>query len=205
MVKTILLDTRESDNTFTTILVDRAAAAGYNVVMRTLPVGDIQYENIIIERKTVNDFYSSVAGDHMWDQIIHMKHNPNFNCIIAISGRIQDLWEINDIKINVFMGAHKRVMSMGIPLMWCANDSELVYKVLELFEHASPTHELVKRVQKNTKISLFIALPGIGLKNAKKLMKEYGSMEELVCASEKELKKLLGPKKGQDVYCALRT
>jgi ERCC4-type nuclease len=51
---------------------------------------------------------------------------------------------------------------------------------------------------------LFLALPKVGRKAAKKIRKEYNSMVTLCTIPKDELQALLGPKKGEDVYNALR-
>jgi len=205
-IKQIFLDTRESDDKFVTIMIDKATESKFDIVIRTLDVGDIQCGNIIIERKSINDFYSSVSGDHLWNQIANMKSNTEYNSIIMLSGRLQELHKLDDIKINVIMGAMKKITSLGIPLIWVQNDNELVVKALEFFAYAESNEDFVpiKRVEKNKKDSLFMALPHVGRKAAKKLIKKFDNMETLVYASEKEIQLVVGPKKGSDIYKALR-
>ncbi len=205
-MKKILLDTRENDNKFITFLADASKVEGYDVHITTLPFGDIQYNNIIIERKEINDFYSSINSDRMWEQIAHMRANNEYASIIIVSGRVQELHEVDDKKINRITGAMKQVVACGIPLIWVQNDNELVVKALEFFKYAISNEEFVpiKRVEKNKKDSLFMALPHVGRKAAKKLIKEFDNMETLVHASEKEIQTVIGPKKGSDIFKALR-
>jgi len=114
-MKIISLDTRENNNKFITFLADVSKEKGYNLHIETLPFGDIQCGNIIIERKEINDFYSSVTSDRMWEQIAHMKANNEYVSIIMLSGRLQDLREVDDIKINVIIGSLKKITALGIP------------------------------------------------------------------------------------------
>jgi len=205
-MKIISLDTRENNNKFITFLADTSKEKGYNLHIETLPFGDIQCGNIIIERKEINDFYSSVTSDRMWEQIAHMRANNEYVSIIILSGRLQDLREVDDIKINIIMGALKKITALGIPHVWVQNDNELVIKTLEFFAYAESNEDFVpiKRVEKNKKDSLFMALPYVGRKAAKKLIKEFDNMETLVHASEKEIQIVVGPKKGSDIFKALR-
>jgi ERCC4-type nuclease len=205
-MKIISLDTRENNNKFITFLADISKGKGYDLHMETLSFGDIQCGNIIIERKEINDFYSSITSDRMWEQIAHMKANNEYVSIIMISGRLQDLREVDDIKVNVIMGALKKITALGIPHVWVQNDNELVFKALEFFSYAESNEDFVpiKRVEKNKKDSLFMALPHVGRKAAKKLIKEFDNIETLVHASEKEIQAVVGPKKGSDIFKALR-
>lgn len=203
-MKTIILDTRENDNDFIAYLGDAAQAKGYSVHMEALSFGDIKYEDIVIERKEINDFCSSVCSDRMTNQIFQMKANSDYNSIIALSGTYDQLWRDNKDKIPRLDGALKQIMAWGIPVMHCMNDEELVDRILVLFDYARPIDVPIKRVDKDSKLSMFMALPHVGRKAAKKLMKEYDNMAVLCTATKSDLTKSLGPKKGADVYDALR-
>ena len=203
--KHIILDTRENKEEFISYLADSAKTKGYDIHLEALPFGDIQYGSIIVERKEINDFVSSITSDRMWEQIIHMKANPEVSSIILVSGTFKDLWKNNRDKIPQIEGAFLKILACGIPLKCLDNDCQLVDFTLKLFDHSKPLEEPVKRVEKNKKMSLFMALPGVGYKSCKTLMKEFSTMEELVNdASLKDLQKILGPKKGQHVFEALR-
>ncbi len=204
MSKTITLDTRENKEEFISYLADAARAKGYGIHMEALPFGDVKYENIVIERKEVNDFCSSVCSDRMYNQIFQMKANQDYSTIIAISGTYDKLWRDNKDKIPRLDGALRQIMAWGIPVMTCQNDEELVDRSLVLFEYARPIDVPLKRIDKDGKTSLFTALPKVGRENAKKLIKEFDNMVLLCNASKKELQDVLGPKKGEDVYNALR-
>jgi ERCC4-type nuclease len=49
-----------------------------------------------------------------------------------------------------------------------------------------------------------MALPGVGRKHGKLLMSKYDNICELCGSPKKELQKILGPKKGETIYNALR-
>jgi len=200
----IFLDTRESDSEFVNLFISEARKQNYNVEILALPIGDLQYQNIIIERKEINDMYSSIIDNRLWDQIANMRNNPDYACIIALSGRIQDLWNVDDTKIDVLMGSQKRIMAMGMPLMWCSGDRELIIRSLDLFNYASPIDKPIKRIQKNSSMSIIRAIPGIGIKNGKILKEKYKNVCGIVHCTEEELKKTIGPAKGSKVFAALR-
>jgi len=204
MDKIIYLDTRENNDEFISYLVENAESRGYTVKLEALPFGDIRYENIVIERKEVNDFASSVCSDRMVNQIATMKANCDYNSIIALTGTYRDLWKNNVDKIPRMEGMKKQILAWGIPFIHCLTDEELVDRAFELFEYASIIDVPVKRVNKDSKLSMFMALPHIGRKNAKKIIKSYKNMVELCEADEKSLRKILGEKKGKIIFEALR-
>lgn len=204
MDKKITLDTREQNDSFIQYLIDAAREKGYNVQLEALPFGDIKYENIVIERKEINDFCGSVCSDRMFNQIYQMKSNPEYSSIIAISGTYDQLWKDNKNKIPHLEGALRQIMAWGIPILECKDDIELVDKILKLFEYDKPVSIPVKRVDKDDKLSLFMALPNVGRGGAKKLFSKWTNMVELCAATKEELQKVLGPKKGERVYNSLR-
>lgn len=204
MAKVITLDTRESNESFIAYLMDTSATLGYTVQLKSLYFGDIGFENIIVERKEINDFCSSICDNRIHDQIAKMRANTDYVSIIAISGTYGNLWKNNMDKIPSINGTFKQITAWGIPIIHCRDDNDLVDKVLELFKYAKPVDTPIKHVEKDTQISLFTALPNIGKKNAKKIQKEYHDMVTLCDASKKELQSLLGPVKGETVFNALR-
>ena len=203
-MKIITLDTREQNADFIKYLTNTAYEKGYKVELEALPFGDIKYENIVIERKEINDFCGSVCSDRMFNQIHQMKSNPDYSSIIAISGTYDNLWKDNKNKIPHLEGALRQIMAWGIPVMQCSNDVELVDKILKLFEYDKPTSTPIKRVDKDDKLSLFMALPNVGRTGAKKLFSKWSNMVELCAATMLEIQKVLGPKKGEQVYNSLR-
>ena len=204
MVKTIILDTRESSSTFVSLLADKSRENGLDVVMRALPVGDIQFENIIIERKSSNDFCSSVCSTRLWEQAYNMKENKDYTFIIIISGGWDTLWKDSMDKIPALEGAITQLIAWGIPVLRVDDDEKLVDVTLKIFEHSKPIDIPIKHVIKNKKDSMFMALPGVGRTLGKALMKKYDNICELCEASAGDLKKILGPKKGQIVFDTLR-
>lgn len=203
-MKIIYLDTRETDDAFISYLIDTANLIGYDIEPKILEFGDINFQNIYIERKTSQDFCSSVCSDRLWEQAYKMKVNKDYISIIIISGGWDKLWKNSMCKIPQMEGAIIQLLAWGIPVLRVEDDTELVDQVLNIFKHSKPMEVPIKHIVKDGKISMFLALPGIGRKNGKVLMNEYDNMCELCEASKEELQILLGPKKGSMVFDALR-
>jgi len=204
MAKVITLDTRENKDSFIAYLIDAANKRGYTIQLKALPFGDIQFENIIIERKEINDFCSSVCGNRMYEQLAQMKANLEYTSIIALSGTYNNLWKNNKDKIPALNGALMQILAWGVPVMHCISDEDLVDRVLNVFEYSRPIDVPIKHVTKDTQISLFAALPRVGRKNAKKIQKKYNNMITLCTIPKEELQTLLGPVKGEEIFNALR-
>lgn len=203
-MKTIYLDTRESSDLFISYLVDTSEKNGYETKLSTLEFGDINFQNIYIERKTASDFCSSVCSDRLWEQAYKMQENKDYTSIIIISGGWDKLRKDDFDKIPQLEGAIIQLLAWGIPVLRVEDDKELVDQTLKIFKHSKPIEVPIKHVEKNKKISMFLALPSIGRKNGKVLMDEYDNMYKLCEASKKELQILLGSKRGSMVYDALR-
>ncbi len=202
-LKQITLDTRESKNEFIAYLVDSATARGYTVHLEALPFGDIKFGNIIIERKEIKDFCASVCSERMNEQLGHMLANLDYTSIIIISGDYNQLRKEDMDKIPRLEGMKTRIMALGVPLILCKTDEDLVNTAFELFEHSFPLETPIKRVDKDDKLGIFLSLPKVGYKDARKLFKEYKNMTELCLASQKDLIQILKPSKGALVFNAL--
>jgi len=61
------------------------------IEVKKLPVGDVIYKNICIERKEINDFISSITGKgRVFQQARNMVANfPSENCYVIIVGKQQ--------------------------------------------------------------------------------------------------------------------
>ncbi len=204
VVKQVYIDSRESDSKFVAYFIDNAMARGYNVHSAALVFGDICCENIYIERKAAPDFCASVCSDRLWSQLYTMKQNPEYSSLVMISGGWDQLRKDDLPKIPQLEGAIKKILALGIPVIRVANDEELVDRALELFQYSAPLDVPIKRVEKDKRGSLFMALPFIGKQNSKILIKKYGSICNLCEASLQDLQLLIGPKKGIAVYNSLR-
>ena len=97
---------------------------GINVEIKTLQVGDyIVSPETVVERKSIQDFMSSIFDGRLFDQCNRLKENFQFP-IILLEGNVD---EIEDIMENpfVFYGAMSTiVIDFKIPIIPTPNASD---------------------------------------------------------------------------------
>ena len=97
---------------------------GINVEIKTLQVGDyIVSPETVVERKSIQDFMSSIFDGRLFDQCNRLKENFQFP-IILLEGNVD---EIEDIMENpfVFYGAMSTiVIDFKIPIIQTPNASD---------------------------------------------------------------------------------
>lgn len=81
-INKILIDSREPN-------LVREIAKRMNMIfeVKTLPIGDFVCEekSVVVERKTIDDYISSVKSGHLYKQLLQMQENFE-TCILIISG-----------------------------------------------------------------------------------------------------------------------
>ncbi|MCK4259645.1 MAG: hypothetical protein KAX49_11745 [Halanaerobiales bacterium] len=75
MKGTVVIDTREPVYIYD---LAKKTLKDYEVLREKLEVGDIQFNNIIIERKTPNDWVSSMRRPSFWSNLFIMKNNYKY-------------------------------------------------------------------------------------------------------------------------------
>ena len=105
---------------------------GINVEIKTLQVGDyIVSPETVVERKSIQDFMSSIFDGRLFDQCNRLKENFQFP-IILLEGNVD---EIEDIMENpfVFYGAMSTiVIDFKIPIIPTPNASDTAKLLVEM-------------------------------------------------------------------------
>lgn len=99
---------------------------------KRLLVGDYIYKDLIVERKTIDDFCSSILDKRLEGQIEKMKESGK-NCFIFVIGQVKD--RTVAIHENCVLG---KIMSIlfkhGIKVMWCETEEEFLWCLNNLCE-----------------------------------------------------------------------
>jgi ERCC4-type nuclease len=96
-----------------------------------LKTGDYIFENVCIERKTMDDFCMSIMDGRIKSQSEKMLKNYKYNYIL-ISGRISDRKiEINE---NCIIGMISSLVVKGINVICVDTDRQLAYLIKRIFE-----------------------------------------------------------------------
>jgi Fanconi anemia group M protein len=200
MHATVLVDQRERNSE----LIEALKAIGVEVEMKTLPVGDyVLSDRVCIERKTVQDFESSMMSGRLFDQIDRLKKSyPSPMLLLegdrstfrlksrAINGAIATLYIDYGI---VVISAHSASDAAEIIASMAAHEQS--------GEKREPSLKGSARAYTHEQFQEYVIgnLPGVGPKLAKALLSHFGSVRGVANASAEELMKVdkIGEKKAE--------
>ncbi|MFC1454840.1 ERCC4 domain-containing protein [Candidatus Undinarchaeota archaeon] len=179
-----------------------------------LHVADFQVsERVGIERKSINDFLSSLIDGRLFDQAKRMKESFEKPIILLVGN--DDIYSMRNIDERSIRGAIiSLIVDSGIPVLRVDNDKDAANYIWQIARREQL--DLKKSVQirgaKKGRNSaeeqeyVVAGLPNVGSTLAKNLLKEFGSLEGIFTAKENELQKVdkIGPKKARRIWKLVR-
>jgi ERCC4-type nuclease len=199
-----------------------------------LPLGDylIASENgsVIVERKSVHDFISSVRSNRLWDQLLRLMKAEEVlgyrirRRILLIQGSVEKYlrsiarYSIRDTEVfwSQIMGAFLEILYVyNTPIIFIEKDEDLrpFFKTLIRREEKGLNDKLpeakwyMKRVRsdlptKDRKRYILSSLPFIGETLARNLLEHFGTISNVANASVDELQEVpkIGKKKAEIIY-----
>ena len=193
----IIVDIREKNSLIPSELI----ANGLEVEFRHLEVGDYIVKNVVIERKTISDFLSSMINKRLFEQLESIKNIQKKILIIEGIEEQELYYEKSGINENAIRGFILTILlTYNIPIIFTKNyeDSAKFIKVLAKKQENEKEWGInAKRKSRdvNEQMQFIIeGFPGIGPKSAKKLLNEFKTIKNIINAPEEELKKILGKK-----------
>lgn len=199
-----------------------------------LPIGDYvaisDYGAVIIERKTINDFLSSVRSNRLWDQLLRMMKAeevlgyPVKRRILLVHGNFEDYLTAIDfgserdllVHWSQLMGAYLEIVYVyNTPIVHVESDTafKAFMKILIKRESSGLNDKLpdAKWYKKPARADLPIkdrkkyvlsSLPYIGDRLAENLLVHFKTISRVACASVEELQEVpkIGRRKAQLVY-----
>ena len=190
----IIIDDRERKSGIPKLL----KAVGVNVEVKTLPIGDyIVSHETVVERKSINDFMSSIFDGRLFDQCNRLKENFKFP-IILLEGNVDEIESITENPL-IFYGALSTVaVDFQIPVIPTPNASHTAKLLISLSSRKdSIKGPLLKKIKKSNntqkqQLSVLCSLPGVGEKIAVRMLEKFGSPLKVLSASTKDLAKIAG-------------
>lgn len=185
--------------------------------MVSLPTGDYWIgDKIIIERKTLSDFLTSIKNGRIFQQAYSITQSGKNGLIILEGDR--SMVDSSSMSRNAVQGAliHLTVF-IGIPVIRSLNIHETATLLIDIF-HQCKQQELPRqkqiisrspgiRINKKQRQKLFLLqnLPGIGTKKGLALLKSFSTIENIMNASPSDLIKVqgIGKKLADSIFAIL--
>ncbi len=109
-----------------------STVGGVRFDRKRLLTGDYILGDVCIERKTINDFASSIIDGRLANQIEKMKSQFKFNYVL-VSGSIKK--RTSNIHEHCILGKMASiVVKYGVPIVSVDDDFQLVYLMKRIFE-----------------------------------------------------------------------
>lgn len=193
----VIADYREKNSLVTFELIGK----GLEVEFKQLKVADYLIDEIAIERKTVSDFVSSMINKRLFNQLQEIKQYP-VHLLIVEGIEEQELY--NDFPEGINGNAIRGmllsiVLKYKVPIIF-SKDSKDTASFINILARKKDKKDLSLNPKKKSlnvkeqKQFILEGFPGIGPTTAKKLLKEFKTIRNIINASQEDLQKIIGKK-----------
>jgi len=208
----IIADKREKNS----LIISELKARGIKVEERILDFGDYIIDNTIIERKTIDDFISSMMNKRLMKQILKLKEAPFENKILIVEGyEEKSLYDRGKLNNNAIRGMLLSiVLDHKISLIFTENMEDTISYLEVLYKRIGKKPRKISLLSKPKFSNIFEqqefileSFPGIGKALAIEILKKFKTIKNFVNASEFDLKRIkkLGEKKAKKIKQIIET
>ena len=190
----MIIDEREKKSG----IPDLLRAVGVNIELKNLPVGDyIVAPETIVERKSIQDFISSVFDGRLFDQCNRLKEHFE-HPIILMEGNVDQIEEIAENPLVFYGAISSVVLDFKIPIIPTPNASHTAKLLIAMCtRQENKKGPFLKKIKKSDdlqkqQLSVLCSLPGVGEKLATRMLERFGSPNNTLKASYTELSKIKG-------------
>ncbi len=193
-----IVDIREKNS----LVVSELVGLGLEVEFKTLKVGDYLVNNVAIERKTVSDFINSMVSKRLSKQLEELQQYKER--LLVIEGiEEQELYSDSEDKFGMHPNAVRGflisiLLKYKTPVIYAKDykDTAKFISVLAKREiKESSLNVSKKNLNKKERMQFILeGFPNIGPKTAKKLLKKFKTLKNILNASLEELKIEIGKK-----------
>ena len=185
----IIIDTREKNSMIHANLIELKA----NIKKEKLEIGDYQINNIVLERKTLNDFLNSLYSKRLFEQISNLKQYEKKAIILE-----GDLRDAPEEKINSIKGLLLSIkLNSQIPILNTINEKDTARLLLDIAKQqdkktkVSIRQSRIEKTIEEQKQFILEGFPEIGPTKARRLIKEHQSLKKIFNLKEKELLEII--------------
>jgi DNA excision repair protein ERCC-4 len=190
----IIVDEREKKSG----IPDLLKAVGMKIELKTLPIGDyIVAPETVVERKSIQDFVSSIFDGRLFDQCSRLKEHF-LNPIILLEGNVDEIEEITENPLVFYGAISSIVIDFKIPIIPTPSASHSAKLLVSMSSRKeSAKGPFLKKIRKSNdvqrqQLSSLCSLPGVGEKTAIRMLAKFGSPLKVFCASSTDLSKIEG-------------
>ena len=201
----IIVDQREKNSMVVSELVEK----NVEIELKHLVVADYLINSIAIERKTVNDFVSSMLNKRLIRQLHELKQYPKQ--LLIIEG-IEEQELYNDegeggLHPNAIRGMIlSTLLEFQIPIIFTKDyrDTVKFLIILKKRQEKEPKETSLKVKKKALDMKeqqqlIIEGFPGIGPSTAKLLLKKFKTIKAIINAKPKKLEKIIKKKKTESL------
>ena len=194
-------------------VIRKANSAGLIVERKTLVVGDYLLGGACVEAKSIGDFLHSCDSGHLWKQLDNMDANYE-RFFLLIHGTIAEYVKHHKKPYSAvqskMIGLVGRVMADFDCQVFCTpHTSEAALFIIKLhnkLHKPASRHgaQAIRRVSTNdVRKDVLLGIPGVGPTMADRLLKECGSIEEMLYMESLKRVKGLGDKIAKRIVSVL--
>jgi len=185
----IIVDNREKNS-----LIPSLLSENFSLEYKQLPVADYIVNNTAIERKTLSDLKSSIINKRIIQQLLELKQYPQH--LLLLEGFPKEETE-GRLHQNALRGFLLSVaLEYRVPIIFTEDEEDTVKYISILAKKTEKEYSIrASKISKTKKEQVQFILEGfpyIGPKTSKKLIKKFKSIQNIINASEEELKEILG-------------
>ncbi|MBI2043491.1 hypothetical protein HYT25_03830 [Candidatus Pacearchaeota archaeon] len=195
----IIIDIREKNSLVVSVLIN----LGIETEFKMLKVGDYLVNDVAVERKTVSDFISSMINKRLSHQLEELQQYKKR--LLMIEGI--DEQELYNSEFDEKAGIHPNairgfllsiLLKYDVPIIYTKNheDTAKFLSVLAKKTEKESSLNVTKRnLNKKERMQFILeSFHGIGPKTAKKLLKKFKTIKNILNASMEDLEKEIGKK-----------
>lgn len=175
-----------------------------------LEIGDYIISNkVAIERKTAQDFLSSLMDGRLFNQLVFLAESYE-QPLVLIEGSPSELFALSNIHKHAIIGALSSIaLNYRVPILFTENErgtAEFIYVIAKRIQLGKEKELSLRKGRPGLTLPeqqryIVESLPLVGPKTAKRLLKKFGSVKGVFNAPERELEKIekIGPKKAKKI------
>lgn len=203
----IVIDSREKKKEYFSKAFEKE---GVEWIVDLLDVGDFMVvsstgEIVIVERKDIRDFARSLVDGRLFEQLGRLASvREEYNAIVevVVEGTIASLSKFSRISRSAIHGALISVQEkFGIPIYFFSSSFDTALHLIvweKRLSEGKRAREYLKIRKPKTlsdddvRLAMLAVIPGVGGKKARNLLETFGSVYNVITASEEELRKVRG-------------